>query len=110
MSVKEKKKRCRTKWLPVEWSGSRVGCTCARFIIGGVYFGGVGGEGALLHRHVGVGSAVQAAVTDGVQVAAICPKTRRRYRKRDPGRDASAPRRRERFITTWQKLSSPWGI
>lgn len=55
------------------WSGGHVGSTCAGPVVG-VYF-----DGALLDG-VSVGGAVQAAVTHGVQVAAICPKTRRRYR------------------------------
>lgn len=83
-SVSERRKN--DAELPVGSSGSHVGSTCARSIISGVYFGGVGGEGALLDRRVSVGRAVQAAVTHSVQVAAICPKTRRRYRKRDAGR------------------------
>lgn len=78
--MKEEKKDAE---LPVGSSGSHVGCTCARSIISGVYFGRVDGKGALLDRRVSVDRAVQAAVTHSVQVAAICPKTRRRYRKRD---------------------------
>lgn len=95
-------------------SGSHVGCTCARSIISGVYFGGVGGEGALLDRRVSVGRAVQAAVTHSVQVAAICPKTRRRYRKRDASR-ADVPRHAvfkaqfilEQFNSYWKQSSTP---
>lgn len=66
-------KRCRTKGLPGERSGGHVGSTCARPIVGGVDF-------ERLDR-VSVGRAVQAAVAHGVQVAAICPKTSRRYRQ-----------------------------
>lgn len=97
--MKEKKKDAE---LPVGSSGSHVGCTCARSIVSGVYFGGVGGEGALLDRRVSVGRAVQAAVTHSVQVAAICPETRRRYRKRDASR-ADVPR----FLTLSSSRSNP---
>lgn len=96
MSVKEEK----DAELPVGLSSCHVGCTCARSIISGVYFGGVGGEGALLDRRISVDRAVQAAVTHSVQVAAICPKTRRRYGKRDASR-ADVPRQaafRAQFI------------
>lgn len=58
----------------MESSSGRLKCTCARSIVSGVYFDGVSGEGALLGQ-VSVGSAIQAAVTHSVQVAAICPKT-----------------------------------
>lgn len=91
VSGREEKKDEEKKWLPVQSSRSHVGCTCARPIISGVYFDGVGGEGALLDR-VSVGRAVQAAVTHSVQVTAICPKIRRRYGKQDASCFASVMR------------------
>lgn len=61
----------------MESRSNHLKCTCARSIISGVYFDGVGGVGALLDQ-VSVSRAIQAAVTHSVQVAAICPKTTKR--------------------------------
>lgn len=95
MSVKEKKKKDAEEHGCLEG-----GSTCARSIVSGVYFDGLGGEGARLHR-VSVGGAVQAAVTHSVQVAAICPKTRRRYRGQDASRAPVVS------LRPWQKQTSP---
>lgn len=105
-SVKEKKKDAEQNGcLESGAAAMLVGSTCARSIVSGVYFDGLGGEGALLER-VSVGRAVQAAVTHSVQVAAICPKTRRRYREQ--GRQPCAchvppcaP------LSMWQRQSPP---
>lgn len=74
--VRGREKRCRTRWLPVkmESSGNHFVCTCARSIISGVYFDGVGSVGPLLGQ-VSVGRTIQAAVTHSIHVAAICLNT-----------------------------------
>lgn len=101
MSVKEKKKKDAEEHGCLEG-----GSTCARSIVSGVYFDGLGGEGARLHR-VSVGGAVQAAVTHSVQVAAICPKTRRRYRGQDASRaPVVSLRPRQRHTSPWSRSAA----
>lgn len=103
MSVKEEKKKDAEERGCLE-SGS----TCARSIVSGVYFDRLGGEGARLHR-VSVGGAVQAAVTHSVQVAAICPKTRRRYRGQDASRaPVVSLRPRQKHNVTLEPPSCDW--
>lgn len=58
-----------TRWPP----GGGLAGTCAGSVVGGVD----PGQG-------GVGGDLQAGLTHGVQVAAICPETTRRYREAPP--------------------------
>lgn len=56
--------------------GKMMNSTCAESIIARVHFGEVSVDGGALGRVVG---AVQAAVTDGVKIAAVCGRDKARW-------------------------------